>query len=166
MSDTLSSQLDEIQAALSSSKVDSFMLLEFEGLRQTMPAADLPRIPVAFLAQVSKGCPLLSGELARIGNIVAVTTTYSSIPGLVADPNVINLEASRNVATFESVAVVKPYSKLYYIGTAIMIATALLFIVLTVAEIRPGLWIFIPPVVGFTLQMYAWFKSRPRYPKI
>lgn len=163
MSEAQSDILKKIRRALSSSKVDAYMLLEFEGLYDSMPENDLINMQVAFLAQVRQGVPMLKGELTRIGNIVAITTPYFEIPDLVNNPNVINLEASRSSFLYEAnLRKNKPYTRMFYVGTIIIVLAAFLLVLLGLAGISVGGWIFAPLLLGFIIQMFGLYKSRPR----
>lgn len=162
MSDFQDDLLDRVNVALDSPKVDAYMLHQYLLLAGTLSPDELLNMKVSFLAELKPDCPVLDGELGRIGNIASVMTTYSSIPEFVTNPKVIYLEASREMSTFESVAVVQPYKKMYYIGTAIIIATAMLLAVMILAKIQIGRWIIAPLAVGFIVQMYGLSKSRPK----
>jgi len=91
--------LDRIEEALASQKVDPAMKHDFSSLRTQTPDLDPDETQVAFTAAVISSNVVLEGALGPgIGNILAMQMPYSAIPGLVENPEVINLQASREKA--------------------------------------------------------------------
>ncbi len=92
----LADQLAAIESALASSKVDSHMSAQFAQLR-AQPDFDPDKFNAAFLAKVKSADIQFDGPyvLSAIGTILAMLAPYSALPKIVANPDVINLEASR-----------------------------------------------------------------------
>ena len=89
-----------IEKALGSPKVDPYMLAVFEQEREAIDFD--PKVKqVAFLARVRSTEVKLEGTLSIVGTIYAMLTTYSVIPGIVENPDVFQLDASRPSGSIE-----------------------------------------------------------------
>lgn len=89
--------LSTIQAALKSDKVDSYIRHQFYRA-QKEASFDPETSLVAFLSQVKSLDRLDTIKpyiLGVIGNIIGVQAPWIVVPGIVADENIMNLEASR-----------------------------------------------------------------------
>ena len=89
---------ERVGTALRSPKVDAYMLGQYHALLAEHPDVDLTKTTVYFLARMTGERVDVPGVMGRTGNIYSMGVSYSSIPELIGNKDVISLEASRPAA--------------------------------------------------------------------
>jgi hypothetical protein len=94
--------LSDIEMALRSDKVDPRLGMLYSLFKDGGEDVDISEKEISFLGRVKEGSnPFGEWEICAIEDIRSVLAPFSALPGFVANPDVISIEASLPAGTLE-----------------------------------------------------------------